>query len=88
MTQTPKLDALRFGLAGALACLALWLIAAVLFGLFGTAMMSPGWMMGPSAPDYAPHMGLGGMFGFGLVWVLGCGLFFWLMALLYNRLTS
>ncbi len=102
MSDTLKLDAVKIGIAAALAAVALSLIALVLASLFAGTMMGGGFgMFGPGAgmmgSGYAPpspgavgiagHMTFGGILVAGALRSIGVGIAVWLTALIYNKIS-
>lgn len=83
-----KLDAVKFGLSAACAAAVTWVFCAILVvGLPGMSRTMGGYMMHGDFSGMSWHIGISGFLAGLLIWAFSAGVFAWLMALIYNKLT-
>ncbi len=82
-----KLNAVKMGVAVAIAVAVIWIICSVLVWAFPASMMSmSGHMVHGDFSDMTWHMSFGGVFVGLVIWSVASGLTAWIIAAVYNRL--
>lgn len=84
-----KLDAVKFGIAWAVAAAAAWLVCALLvFSMPGPSMMMSRQMMHSDMGQWSWSFSPVGMLGGTILWALLAGFFGWFVAVIYNALNK